>query len=137
MSHLLTKLGSLVVNWSGEYDEKFMAVLEADGINYDSGKVGVTISAHKVRSGWTYITGAKQITKGQIFITNNYFFALVQGFKMIGIPKDNPLFDELTFDSTNPERLIISIKYDNFPTKYKGTVTMKYKLKPEEVTEWL
>lgn len=137
MNHILTKLGCLVVNGAGNYDDKFMAGLEADGVNYDSGKVGVTILGHKIKSGWTYITGAKMITRGQIFITNNRFVAIVQGFKMIDFPKNHPLFKEVTFDSTNPEGLTIIIKYDNFPTDYTGTLTMKYKIKPEEVTQWL
>jgi hypothetical protein len=134
---VLSVLGSKVENWRGKMDKNFLMGLEAEGINYDSGKVRVSFSADNIRGKGFYVSKAKQLARGKIIITGNRLVAIVGGFKMIDIPKDHPLFSEIVFDFNTPKHSIIEVKYDNFPNDYTGLISMNYQIPPENMKEWI
>ena len=134
---ILSVLGSKVENWRGKMDKNFQAGLEAEGINYDSGKDWVTFSAKDIRGKGVYVSKSKQIARGKLIITGNRFVAIVGGFKVIDLPKDHHLFNELVFDDSNAEHFIIEVDYDKFPTEYTGLISIDYPIPPGNVKEWL
>jgi hypothetical protein len=135
--NVLTALGSKVENWRGILDKKFSKRLEAEGINYDSRKVWVDFSANNIRGKGVYVSGAKQIARGRLIITEKGLVAIVGGYKLVDIPKNHPLFKEIVFDNSNPERTTIEVELNNFPAGFSGLITMKYHTPPENVKEWI
>jgi hypothetical protein len=45
---------------------------------------------------------------------------------MINIPKDNPLYKNLTFDKSNPKRYTISLDLSQFPGNMLGQMSLSY-----------
>ncbi|MGZ7119752.1 MAG: hypothetical protein ACXVH2_08585 [Methanobacterium sp.] len=137
MVNIISNLGPKVENWRGKLDRNFYESLVNEGIDYESTKVFVTVKSDKLKGKKFISLNYKEICRGSIIITSNRFIAIVKGHKLIDVTKEHPLYKEIIFDYSDPNRFNIFLDFNKFPNQFEGSLNLGYQLPSEEVKEWL
>jgi len=109
---------------------EFLQSLEAEGILFDSRGRWLTIRAKGLKCKPIYATRLIRVSRGRLIIAENRLVAIVRSRKVIDIPRDHPLFKNLTFDKSNPKRYTISLDLSQFPGKMTGWISYSYHIDP-------
>jgi len=104
----------------------FLQSLEAERILFDSQGRWLTLRASGLKTRRLNATILVRLSRGRLMITKNRLVAIVGGRKMINIPKDDPLYKNLTFDKSNPRRYTISLDLSQFPGDMLSQMSLSY-----------
>lgn len=108
---------------------EFLASLEKEGIVFDSKKVWVTFEAYDFKGPGISVSGKKQLSRGQVIMTQKCFVAIVGGYKLIDVPRNY----HLTINRSNPKRYIIELDLSKIQTNFTGKIVLSYHLDPSKV----
>ncbi|MDD3887470.1 MAG: hypothetical protein PHN19_01715 [Patescibacteria group bacterium] len=54
-------------------------------------------------------------------------------FKIVDIPLEHPLYQEIIIDRTKPKRFVITLDLSKFPAGYSGNIKLSFHLDPKSV----
>ena len=109
---------------------EFIQSLQAERIIFDSGGKWLTFKAKQLRSKQIYINSAVRLSRGRLIITKHRLVAMAEGYKIIDLPGDNPLFKNLDFVKDNSKRFTISLDLSRFPGEITGQISLGYHINP-------
>lgn len=108
----------------------FLRSLQAEGILFDSKGKWLTCRAKGLKGKPIYATSLIRVSRGRLIITKNRLVAIGGGRKIIDIPRDHPLFKNLTIDKSNPKRYTISLDFSQLPGGRVGQISYSYHIDP-------
>jgi hypothetical protein len=108
----------------------FLQSLQAENIVFDSGGIWLTFKAKELKDKQIYVSSLIRLSRGRLIITKLRLVAIVAGRKIIDIPRDNSLFENLDFDKANSKRFTIGLDLSLFPGELTGQISLGYHINP-------
>ena len=113
--------------------QDFLKSLESDRIIFNSKNIWLTFKANDLKGEGIYISSLKRLSKGRLISTGNRFIAVAGGHKIIDIPKEHKLFNNIVIDRSESKRFKIEIDLSIFQTGLTGYISLAYHISPELV----
>lgn len=104
----------------------FLRSLQAERILFDSRGRWLTFRAKGLKGKRVYISSLTRLSRGRLIVAKNRLIAIAGGRKIIDLPRDDPLFKNLTFDKSNPRRYTISLDLSQFSGELVGQISLSY-----------
>jgi hypothetical protein len=108
----------------------FLRSLQAERILFDSKGKWLTFRAKGLKGKRVYASSLIRLSRGRLIITKNRLIAIAGGRKIIDLPRDNPLFKNLTFNKSNSKRYTISLDLSQSTGEMVGQISLSYHIDP-------
>ena len=100
--------------------------LQVEHILFDSNGCWLTFRAKGLKGKQVCASSLIRLSRGRFIVAKNRLVAIAGGRKIIDIPRDHPLFKNLSFSKSNPKRYTISLDLSQFPGGMTGQISLSY-----------
>lgn len=124
--NIISKLGPKI-------SEDFFKALEKEGIIFDSGKIWLTFRASNLKGKGVYVGSHISLRRGRFVYTQKRLVATVSNRKIIDVPKESQFFEKIIINKNNPKRYKIEVNLNDFPTGFRGNISVEYHINLEKI----